>query len=99
MATYFYNTGNKQYYKILAKYFNDVMLLETENHNYIVARWFRDTNEYFFMGEWGSGHYWMNNKQGAINDFFNIAYEEYKYHHAQKEQMTIDEFKKLYEKC
>lgn len=97
METYFYNTGNKEYYKILARYFDDVMLLETKNHNYIVARWVRDTNEHFFMGEWGCGHYWMNNKQDAINDFFKIAYEEYQNNHAWEEQMTIDEFKKFYE--
>lgn len=97
METYFYNTGNKQHYKILARYFDDVMLLETKNHNYIVARWVGITDEDFFMGGWGSGHYWMDNKQGAIDDFFNTAYEEYKYNHAWEEQMTIEEFKRFYE--
>ena len=41
-------------------------------------------------------HYWGNNKQEAVNDFFNIAYEEYKNNHVLEKQITIEEFKEFY---
>lgn len=87
--TYF-NNKNGNTYEVLARYFDDVMLLKSEGGNYIVARWINN-------GEWGSGHYWMTDKKGAVDDFFKTAYEEYKYNHAWEEQMTIEEFKKFYE--
>lgn len=96
METYFYNTGNKQHYKILARYFDNVMLLESKNHNYIVARWIRDTNEHFFMGEWGSGHYWMDNKQGAINDFYQIVTDAINERMNGRNYITINKVKELY---
>ena len=89
MTTYF-NNKNGNAYEILARYFDDVMLLKSEGGNYIVARWISG-------GEWGSGHYWMDDKQGAIDDFFNTAYNEYKDNHAWEDYMTIEEFKRFYE--
>ena len=97
MEMYLYNTGNKQHYKILARYFDDVMLLETKRHHYIVARWIEITDEDFFMGEWGSGHYWMDNEEGAYNDFYSIVTDAINERMEGKNYITIDKVKELYE--
>lgn len=41
MTTYF-NNANGNIYEVLARYFDDVMLLKTESGNYIVAHWMGD---------------------------------------------------------
>jgi hypothetical protein len=64
----YFNNDNGERYEILARIGNDVMLLQTMNGNYIVARWINDNS-------WGAGHYWMNNRSGAWKDFFKLAYE------------------------
>lgn len=89
MATYF-NNANGNTYEILARYFDDVMLLKTESNNYIVARWIQGN-------EWGSGHYWMNNFEGAKNDFLNIAYATYKDDNAWCELISKETFNEIYE--
>lgn len=88
MTTYF-NNKNGNAYEVLARYFDDVMLLKTESNNYIVARWIKD-------GEWGSGHYWLNDFEGAKNDFLEIAYTTYKDDNAQFELVSKDEFDSIY---
>ena len=99
MDMYFYNTGNKQHYKILARYFDDVMLLETKRHHYIVALWVETTDEDFFMGEWGSGHYWMDDFESAKNDFLEIAYTTYKEDNAWMDLISKEEFNAIYEEA
>ena len=69
--TMYFNNKNGDTYEVLARYFDDVMLLKTESNNYIVARWISD-------GEWRSGHYWMDDFESAKNDFLEIAYATYK---------------------
>lgn len=89
MTTYFNNkNGNK--YEILARYFNDVMLLKTESNNYIVARWIKDD-------EWGHGHYWMDNKESAYNDFYKIVRDALNERMNGKNYITINKVKELYE--
>lgn len=86
--TYFNNNnGNK--YEVLAKYFDDVMLLKTETNNYIVARWIKN-------GEWGSGHYWMSNKEGAYNDFYKIVTDALNERMEGRNYITINKVKELY---
>ena len=86
--TYFNNNnGNK--YEVLARYFDDVMLLKTESNNYIVARWIKS-------GEWGSGHYWMNNKEGAYNDFYQIVTDALNERMEGRNYITINKVKELY---
>ena len=89
MATYF-NNKNGNAYEVLARYFDDVMLLKTESNNYIVARWISN-------GEWGGGHYWMNNKEGAYNDFYEIVTDALNERMEGKNYITIDKVKELYE--
>lgn len=87
--TYFHNNnGNK--YEVLARYFDDVMLLKSKEGNYIVARWI-DGNE------WGSGHYWMNNEEGAYNDFYSIVTDALNERMNGRNYITIDKIKELYE--
>ena len=86
--TYF-NNNNGNSYEVLARYFDDVMLLKTESNNYIVARWIKGN-------EWGSGHYWLNNFEGAKNDFLEIAYTTYKDDNAWFELVSKDEFDSIY---
>lgn len=89
MKTYFNNAnGNK--YEVLARYFDEVMLLKTESNNYIVARWINN-------GEWGSGHYWMKNKEDAYNDFYNIVTNALNERMNDSNYITIDKVKELYE--
>lgn len=91
MTTYFNNAnGNK--YEVLARYFDDVMLLKTESNNYIVARWIDN-------GEWGSGHYWMNDKEGAYNDFYSIVTDAINERMNGRNYITIDKVKELYEEA
>lgn len=84
MAIYF-NNANGNTYEILARYFDDVMLLKTESNNYIVARWIQGN-------EWGSGHYWMNDFENAKNDFLEIAYTTYKNDNTMLEVISKEEF-------
>lgn len=91
MATYF-NNANGNTYEILARYFDDVMLLKTESNNYIVARWIKN-------GEWGSGHYWMNDKEGAYNDFYSIVTDAINERMNGRNYITIDKVKELYEEA
>lgn len=88
MKTYF-NNANGNTYEVLARYFDDVMLLKTESNNYIVARWIKGN-------EWGSGHYWLNDFKGAKNDFLKIAYATYKDDNAWLELVSKDEFDSIY---
>lgn len=89
MTTYFNNNnGNK--YEILARYFDDAMLLKTESNNYIVARWISN-------GEWGSGHYWMDNKESAYNNFYTIVMDELNERMGGRNYITINKVKELYE--
>ena len=90
MDMYFYNTGSKQHYKILARYFDDVMLLKTESNNYIVARWISN-------GDWESGHYWLDNEEGAYNDFYSIVTDAINERMNGRNYITIDKVKELYE--
>ena len=87
--TMYFNNKNGNTYEILARYFDDVMLLKTESNNYIVARWINN-------GEWGSGHYWMNNKEGAYNDFYSIVTDAINERMAGKNYITIDKVRELY---
>lgn len=87
--TYF-NNKNGNAYEVLARYFDDVMLLKTESDNYIVARWISN-------GEWGSGHYWMNDKEGAYNDFYSIVTDAINERMNGRNYITIDKVKELYE--
>lgn len=87
--TYF-NNKNGNAYEVLARYFDDVMLLKTESNNYIVARWIKD-------GEWGSGHYWMDNKEGAYNDFCEIVMDDLNDRMEGRNYITINKVKELYE--
>lgn len=89
MKTYF-NNANGCKYEVLAKYFDDAMLLKTESNNYIVARWISN-------GEWGSGHYWMNDKEGAYNDFYSIVTDAINERMNGRNYITIDKVKELYE--
>ena len=89
MTTYF-NNKNGNAYEVLARYFDDVMLLKTESNNYIVARWVSN-------GEWGSGHYWMDDFESAKNDFLEIAYTTYKEDNAWMELISKEEFNTIYE--
>ena len=91
MTTYF-NNKNGNTYEVLATYFDDVMLLKTESNNYIVARWISD-------GEWGSGHYWMDDFESAKNDFLEIAYTTYKEDNAWMELISKEEFNAIYEEA
>lgn len=87
--TYFNNAnGNK--YEVLHKYFDDVMLLKSKEDNYIVARWINN-------GEWGSGHYWMDNKDDAYNDFYKIVTDALNERMNGRNYITIDKVKELYE--
>lgn len=89
MKTYFNNAnGNK--YEVLARYFDDVMLLKTESNNYIVARWIKNN-------EWRSGHYWMNNKDGACNDFYKCVAEEI--NNGGTVEVTIEAVKNFYKEA
>ena len=83
---YFHNANGSKY-EVLAHYFNDVMLLKTKSNNYIVARWINND-------EWGCGHYWMDNKEGAYNDFYRIVTEEI--NNVRMIETTIEEIKNLY---
>ena len=47
MTTYF-NNKNGNAYEVLARYFDEAILLKSEGGNYIVARWISD-------GEWEAG--------------------------------------------
>ena len=89
MTTYF-NNKNGNAYEVLARYFDDVMLLKTESNNYIVARWVKGN-------EWGSGHYWMDDFESAKNDFLEIAYTTYKEDNAWMELISKEEFNSIYE--
>ena len=91
MTTYF-NIKNGNTYEVLARYFDDVMLLKTELNNYIVARWINN-------GEWGSGHYWMDDFESAKNDFLEIAYTTYKEDNAWMELISKEEFNAIYEEA
>ena len=91
MTTYF-NNKNGNTYEVLARYFDDVMLLKTESNNYIVARWISN-------GEWGSGHYWMDDFESAKNDFLEIAYTTYKEDNAWMELISKVEFNTIYEEA
>lgn len=91
MTTYF-NNNNGNAYEVLARYFDDVMLLKTESNNYIVARWISG-------GEWGSGHYWMDDFESAKNDFLEIAYTTYKEDNAWMELISKEEFNTIYEEA
>lgn len=82
--TYF-NNNNGNTYEVLARYFDEVMLLKSEGGNYIVARWIKN-------GEWGSGHYWMNDFENAKNDFLEIAYTTYKNDNTMLELISKEEF-------
>lgn len=64
----YFNNANGHSYKIIARYNDDVMLLETEDKNYIVALWI-DHN----TATWGSGHYWMSNFELAKQDFCEMV--------------------------
>ena len=88
--TYF-NNSNGNIYEIMKRCFDKVMLLKSKKGNYIVTRW-GDIKK----GSPVINHYWGNNKQEAVNDFFNIAYEEYKNNHVLEKQITIEEFKEFY---
>lgn len=89
MKTYFNNAnGNK--YEVLAHYFDEAMLLKTESNNYIVARWIKGN-------EWGSGHYWMKNKEGAYDDFYSIVTDAINERMNGHNYITIDKVKELYE--
>lgn len=86
MKTYFNNAnGNK--YEVIARYFDEAMLLKTEGGNYIVARWIKGN-------EWGSDHYWMDNKEGAYNDFYTIVTQEI--NNSRTVEVTIEAVKELY---
>lgn len=87
--TYF-NNKNGNAYEVLARYFDEAMLLKTESNNYIVARWISG-------GEWGSGHYWMTDKKGAYNDFYEIVTDAINERMNGKKYITIGKVKKLYE--
>ena len=89
--TYF-NNKNGNVYEVLARYFDDVMLLKTESNNYIVARWISN-------GEWGSGHYWMDDFESAKNDFLEIAYTTYKEDNAWMELISKEEFNAIYKEA
>lgn len=91
MTTYF-NNKNGNTYEVLARYFDDVMLLKTESNNYIVARWISN-------GEWGSGHYWMDDFESAKNDFLEIAYTTYKEDNAWMELISKEEFNAIYKEA
>ena len=91
MTTYF-NNKNGNAYEVLARYFDDVMLLKSEGGNYIVARWISG-------GEWGSGHYWMDDFESAKNDFLEIAYTTYKEDNAWMELISKEEFNAIYEEA
>lgn len=88
MKTYFNNNnGNK--YEILARYFDEAMLLKTESDNYIVARWISN-------GEWGSGHYWMDNEEDAYNDFYQIVADALNERMKGRNYITINKVRELY---
>ena len=88
--TMYFNNKNGNVYEVLARYFDDAMLLKTESNNYIVARW-------IVNGEWGSGHYWMNDKEGAYNDFYSIVTDAINGRMSGRNYITIDKVKELYE--
>lgn len=88
MKTYF-NNNNGNTYEVLARYFDEVMLLKTESNNYIVARWISNS-------EWGSGHYWMHNKEDAYNDFYNIVTDAINERMNGRNYITINKVKELY---
>ena len=90
--TMYFNNKNGNTYEVLARYFDDVMLLKTESNNYIVARWISN-------GEWGSGHYWMDDFESAKNDFLEIAYTTYKEDNAWMELISKEEFSAIYEEA
>lgn len=88
MTTYFNNAnGNK--YEVLHKYFDDVMLLKSKEGNYIVARWIKGN-------EWGCGHYWLDNKEGAYNDFCTIVMNDLNERMEGRNYITINKVKKHY---
>ena len=89
--TYF-NNKNGNAYEVLARYFDDVMLLKSEGGNYIVARWINN-------GEWGSSHYWMDDFESAKNDFLEIAYTTYKEDNAWMELISKEEFNAIYKEA
>lgn len=87
--TYF-NNKNGNVYEVLATYFDEVMLLKSEGGNYIVARWIKNH-------EWGSGHYWMDNEEGAYNDFYNLVMNALNERMEGRNYITINKVKELYE--
>lgn len=89
MNTYF-NNNNGNTYEVLARYFDEVMLLKSEGGNYIVARWINN-------GEWGSGHYWMDDAESAYNDFYNIVTDALNERMEGRNYITIGKVKALYE--
>lgn len=88
--TLYFNNKNGNAYEVLARYFDDVMLLKTESNNYIVVRWISN-------GKWGSGHYWMDNEEGACNDFYQIVTDAINERMEGRNYITIDTVKELYE--
>ena len=89
MNKLYFNNANGSEYEVLEKYFDEVMLLKTENNYYIVARWIKGN-------EWGSGHYWMNNKEGAYNDFYQIVTDTLNERMEGRNYITINKVKELY---
>lgn len=79
----YFNNNNGERYEILARVYNEVMLLRSMNGHYIVARCVKNN-------EWGAGHYWMDNCSGAWKDFFKIAYK------ASGVNMSYKQFKKMF---
>ncbi len=90
MMKLYFNNANGCEYEVLARYFNDVMLLKSEGGNYIVARWIHGN-------EWGSGHYWMNDFENAKKDFIKIAWEEYACKRIPSDNMptTFEDFNRI----
>ena len=88
--TIYFNNANGNTYEVLARYFDEVMLLKSEKGNYIVARWINNN-------EWGSGHYWMENEEGAYNDFCNIVMDAINERMEGRNYITINKVRELYE--
>lgn len=88
---YFHNANGSKY-EVLARYFDEVMLLKTELNNYIVAKWINGN-------EWSSGHYWLDNKNGAYNDFYKIVMNALNERMNGRNYITIDKVKELYEEA
>lgn len=79
----YFNNENGERYEILARVRDEVMLLQTMNGNYVVARWIRGNS-------WGAGRYWMTDRSKAWKDFFELAYE------AIGENMSYNEFIEMF---